>query len=188
MMVPLYALVFLLTGKIYILLLLSPMALLILAGTVVTTSLVMPLTFTWILYRRKVISSFSLSQTEDRTIPIVVTAVFYYLLFYLMKQVQMLPSYYIFILCLILLMLCALLVNLRWKISLYMLGAGALTAFIAGMGIKYEMNVALPLTITLVLSGLSGTFRLLNDKHSPAQVYAGFISGFVTVFWVYTMI
>ncbi len=50
---------------------------------------------------------------------------------------------------------------------------GFLLCLMAGLG----MNVALPLAIAVLLSGIAGTSRLVLDAHTPAEVWTGFIVG-----------
>ena len=71
----------------------------------------------------------------------------------------------------------AFVINLKWKISIHMLGMGGIVGTIIGLILRYQID-AVPLVISLViLSGLVGYSRLRLDAHTPLQVYAGFVLG-----------
>ena len=72
-------------------------------------------------------------------------------------------------------------VTLRWKISMYMTAIGALCGFVFILGIKYLGDVINLLPLLILVSGLVASARLYLKRHTPAQVYAGYIYGAVAV-------
>jgi membrane-associated phospholipid phosphatase len=73
----------------------------------------------------------------------------------------------------------ALCINFAWKISIHTLGAGSLLGAIVGVARIQELNPCLLLIVVLIAAGLVATARMILDKHTPMQVYAGFLLGFV---------
>lgn len=59
-----------------------------------------------------------------------------------------------------------------------MTAIGALCGFILSIGMHYPGQLSGVLMVVILLSGLLGTCRLYLNKHTPAQVYAGFLLGF----------
>jgi membrane-associated phospholipid phosphatase len=71
----------------------------------------------------------------------------------------------------------AFVINLKWKVSIHMLGMGGIVGTIIGLILRYQID-AIQLVMTLVLlSGIVGYSRLRLDAHTPLQVYVGFILG-----------
>jgi membrane-associated phospholipid phosphatase len=71
----------------------------------------------------------------------------------------------------------AFIINLRWKVSIHMLGMGGIVGTIIGLMLRYQVD-ALQLVMALILlSGIVGYARLKLDAHTPLQVYVGFTLG-----------
>lgn len=89
-------------------------------------SFVFPVVNILVLYKLKRIPSITLSEQKDRTYPYIVTALFYFGLFYLLMDVNIWPSIKLFIIGGGLAILLTALVNLKYKISAHMVGLGGL--------------------------------------------------------------
>jgi membrane-associated phospholipid phosphatase len=75
-------------------------------------------------------------------------------------------------------LLAALCINFVWKISIHTMGAGSLLGAITGIARTQELNPCMLLAVAFVVAGLLATARMILDKHTPMQVYAGFLLGF----------
>ncbi len=80
----------------------------------------------------------------------------------------------------------ALIINTRWKISAHATSMAGMVAFYVWLAIKglciYGM---LPwIVVCVILTGAVGSARLVLDRHTPAQVYAGWGLGafFISLF------
>jgi hypothetical protein len=64
-----------------------------------------------------------------------------------------------------------------FKISLHTLGWGALTATL----VSISMGIGTPLLpfifVSILLSGIAGYARLMQNAHNQAQVYWGYVAG-----------
>lgn len=138
---------------------------------------VLPAMFIMILYRKGVVKSFHMETKEERIVPILITAVFYYLSYYLIKRLQISPIYYYFIIGTTATVVLALIINLFWKISLHMLAIGAMVGTFIGLSLVLMMNIPVIIMILFLIAGLIGFARLRMKAHSPAQIYTGFLSG-----------
>ena len=78
-----------------------------------------------------------------------------------------------------LLLLVAVIITPKWKISLHSLGLGALLAFVTIIGTRMSIDFGEGLYIILVLSGLVGWSRLYLIAHTPLQLLIGYIVGFI---------
>ena len=148
----------------------------ILIGTCVF-SLILPLLSVFILLLTKKIDSLEMPKKEERFLPILFASIWMILGFYFMKEIfsyaPIMKSIY---LGAIYVMLIALLITKKWKISLHMLAIGGATGVLIMLEFLFGQNLIL-LLITILISGILGFSRLSLKAHSLNQIYAGFIVG-----------
>ena len=148
----------------------------ILIGTCVF-SLILPLLSVFILLLTKKIDSLEMPKKEERFLPILFASIWMILGFYFMKEIfsyaPIMKSIY---LGAIYVMLIALLMTKKWKISLHMLAIGGATGVLIMLEFLFGQNLML-LLITILTSGILGFSRLSLKAHSLNQIYAGFIVG-----------
>ena len=148
----------------------------ILIGTCVF-SLILPLLSVFILLLTKKIDSLEMPKKEERFLPILFASIWMILGFYFMKEIfsyaPIMKSIY---LGAIYVMLIALLITKKWKISLHMLAIGGATGVFIMLEFLFGQNLMI-LLITILISGILGFSRLSLKAHSLNQIYAGFIVG-----------
>ena len=155
-------------------------------GLIIITTFVVPLLLTSIFsFGMKKLSK--PDEREERYLPLAIAVIFYFLTYYLLNQVQLSPIFNIFNLGATSLLVLCLLITLAWKISVYMVAAGAVFGAFLGLAFTLNIEIIFILLITLFISGVIGFSRLRIGKHSPAQVYAGFLLGVVTMFVHYLL-
>ncbi|MDR1557736.1 MAG: phosphatase PAP2 family protein [Tannerellaceae bacterium] len=76
----------------------------------------------------------------------------------------------------------ALCINFLWKISIHALGIGGLSGAIMGIARAQMMNPYWLFIAALIIAGLVCTARIILGKHTPMQVCAGFVLGFICTF------
>jgi membrane-associated phospholipid phosphatase len=76
----------------------------------------------------------------------------------------------------------ALCINFVWKISIHALGVGGLFGAVMGIARMQTVNPYWLFMALLIAGGLVGTARIILDKHTPMQIYAGFMLGFICTF------
>lgn len=69
-------------------------------------------------------------------------------------------------------------INLKWKISIHMVGMGGLTGIDFALSNMFFLNPLLPGCILILLSGLVGTSRIILRQHTLLQIIVGFAVGF----------
>lgn len=119
-----------------------------------------------------------LSKSPDRVIPMLSTAVFYYVGFYTLGRLHVYPVYKVFLISSILIIVVLMMISVRWKISVHMAGIGGLIGAFIALSLRLELNSSFVLSILVGIAGLIGSSRLVLGKHTPTQVYAGFFTGF----------
>ena len=137
----------------------------------------------YIMLRLGIISDLSLLKRSDRFAPYAVTMLsFGYLIYYYYNLG--LPTWFLMMLVApIITMIIATVITLWWKISAHMFGISSLMGGV--MGVCYFVEKSNPSYLFMLLflvAGMVGTSRLILKRHTPGQVYAGFMLGFVVSF------
>ncbi len=140
-------------------------------------TIVLPLISVFIMLRFGKISSIHMEDQRERNWPLLQTAIIYAAAFYVLKDKApvFLP---LFILGAIISMVIAMVINLRWKISLHMIGVGGFCGGIVALFVISQEGNPIHLALTFALAGLLGTARLWLKAHTPLQILAGFALGF----------
>jgi len=173
----LYGLIFLFNINSYISLMLSINGKLYILAISFISGVIFPVSFMFFLLKSHVIKSFALETKEERTVPYLMTGVFYYFIFYLFKEINLPPLFYIFVLNCTLLILVTLLINFWWKISAHMIAIGGIIGAFLGISIKFSINMIPVIALFLFISGFIGFSRLQLNAHNKAQIYGGFLLG-----------
>lgn len=120
-----------------------------------------------------------MEQNTDRVMPLIISSIFYYAGYLILKKLPVFPIYTLFIIASILVQIALLLISLRWKISAHLAAIGGLLGGFMGLAFRLQENPLLILIFLILVSGALGTARLILGKHTRAQIYAGFILGFL---------
>lgn len=152
----------------------------IIYGLVVITTVLIPVSFSIILLRGGYIKSLHLDTKEERRLPYLLTCIFYFATFYLLKQAQIPSLVTLLFLGATLALLASILINMKWKISAHMVGIGGVIGALAGLSLRLFLNYQVLLLALIILAGIIGTSRMLLKAHSPAQIYSGFCLGLLS--------
>jgi hypothetical protein len=179
---PLYALFILFQLNPYLLVTVSPQLQWTIFAIVVLDTIVIPLFITYMLFSKGWVRTLDMEEREERIIPYITNALCLLLAYYMMKKLQA-PN----LVCLMMLgavaaVVVAVIVNLRWKISIHMIGLGGLTGLFFGLSTVLLVDLNLSILLSILTAGLLGTARLSLGAHHPAQIYAGFFVGFLCEF------
>ena len=151
------------------------------AGLVFLTSFLVPVLLMLLLLRLGHISSLKMNRRDERIYPYTLTVVFYYLTYFVLKKLN-LPAIYLYLMSgVTLLAFLTLAINFFWKISSHMIAAGALAGLATGLSFFLGTNLGMWIFAGIMWAGFIGYARLALDAHDPAQVYAGFGLGFISL-------
>ncbi|MCK3683659.1 phosphatase PAP2 family protein [Maribellus sp. YY47] len=123
-------------------------------------------------------------KSTDRILPLLASAVFYYLGFVLLGKVSVFPVLKLYMLASVLVIVALLVVSFKWKISNHMAALGGLTGTFLALSFRYGLNPVYSLLIIILVSGLVGTARLALSRHNIWQVIAGYSLGFLVLYLV----
>lgn len=179
MLMPLYAFFILFGSRSYFSSLLPWSVKLMIAGIIALNTILFPLVLFWLFRKKGLIHSYLMVNRDERTYPYLIMAVFYFITFYLLKNLQLPYLYGLFMLGATFLAIMALLVNFYWKISSHLIGTGGLLGTFLALHLRSVMDIPVMIMVLILVSGITGFARLKTDSHEPAQVYCGFFAGVI---------
>ena len=138
---------------------------------------IFPVLNIYLLFRLKHIPSLLLSNQNDRTRPYLMSSLFYFGLFYLLKDVNIWAVIKLFIVGGGIAILFTALINLKFKISAHMVGVGGLLGVLISISYLTKFDMTLFYILIIIVAGFIGASRLILKEHQPYQLYLGFILG-----------
>lgn len=143
--------------------------------------LLLPLACLPLLRHFRFIRDYNLEDKQERIYPILTVVAFAFLGFWLLGRIAYTDIVRQLYLVMIVLLSLFSVITLRWKISMHMTAIGGVCGFLLVLGLKYSGDVRSSLMGMLVLAGLLASSRLYLKKHTPWQIYLGFLFGSVFV-------
>lgn len=143
---------------------------------------IIPLSIILFLMRKGKVSDVSINDPRERKIPYLVTILCYLVsALYLWLMPRWLPMFFVgaavaaFI---------ASLITFRYKISAHTTSMGGLCALIIFIGVNnLSTMLILPwLSVGILASGAVGSARIFLGRHTPSQVYTGWILGLIITY------
>jgi len=178
-MMPFYSMLLIFNLPAYISYSISPQLQRIIFIVVFITTFVMPVLFTMFLVQKKIVASLELEKKEERKLPFIATAFFYFIAYYLLKMLPVPPFFPFVILGAALVIITGFFINLKWKVSVHTMGIGGVLGLTWGLSEILYIPVTIPFILLVLLSGVIGTARLIRGTHTQMQIYAGFFIGFI---------
>lgn len=143
-------------------------------------TIVLPVLTVIILKQFRIVNSLFMNDAKERTWPFFFTLIWYYMGFLFLSKLSIPQSFLLLMLGAISVIALALIVTLRWKISVHMLGIGGVIGAVIGISHRFQFDHS-PLIIGLILfAGIIGFARLKTQSHNYRQVYVGFLIGLIT--------
>ncbi len=150
-----------------------------LVWVVVLYTILIPSLMLGVLRRFGRLSDYSVDRRRERILPLAIGAVCYVLC---ALTVAKIPSAMILRKFMVAAACCeamCLAVSLKWKISLHLTGMGALCGMLVILNIAGFGELIGPLMAAILGAGALASARLLLGCHTPWQVAAGFVGGFL---------
>ena len=140
---------------------------------------VLPVMNAIVLLRMKIIRSLSMETKEERRLPLLITAIFYFAEYYLLTEAEVPATLKLLMLSAIISVMLTVIINLFWKISAHMIGIGGITGMAFILSILFQTPAFLIISSLFVIAGIIGYARLQLQAHSIAEIYSGFFVGFL---------
>ncbi|MGB3947682.1 MAG: phosphatase PAP2 family protein [Bacteroidia bacterium] len=157
----------------------APEVKLVILGITFVFTFLLPAFNVLILLKTGRIKSLEMETNSERLLPYISTTLYYFALFYLFFNAGFPSVFKVVVLGAAICLLLTLLINLKWKISAHAIGIGGTAGVILGIIYRLRLDLELIFMFTLFLAGIIGFARLKLNAHSPAQVYTGFLLGFL---------
>lgn len=152
---------------------------LIVLGVVYCFTILMP-TLTIFIFRK--INGFSpkdLVERKRRYVPFILTITSYVFCLLMMHRLNI-PWYMTgIILAALVMMIICVVVNLKWKLSEHMAGAGAVVGGLVAFSALYGYNPVGWLCLFILVAGVLGTARIILQHHTLGEVMGGFTVGLI---------
>lgn len=179
LLMPTYGFLLLFFSNNYISTFTAPEVKLIVLGITFVFTFLLPAFNVLILLKTGRIKSLEMETNNERFLPYISTTLYYFALFYLFYNAGFPNVFKIVVLGASICLLLTLLINLKWKISAHTIGIGGTAGVVLGVMYRLKLDMEMVFMITLFLAGIIGFARLKLNAHSPAQVYTGFLLGFI---------
>lgn len=140
-------------------------------------SAIAPLLSILLLKKTGAIKDVLLDNRAERMLPLLLSAVYFFITYYLLRKVALPSIIYFYIIGATILVLLTLIITLRWKISIHMTSIGGLTGFLISLALLLHININWLLILSFLASGLLGTARVKLNAHDLPQVFAGYAMG-----------
>jgi len=131
------------------------------------------------MYKKKMISSLAMGLREERWFSFIMTGLFFYFTYYLIKQLLLPQIVYSVVLGAFFSICIITILNLKWKISIHMCGISGLAGAVFAISQKLMVDVMPVLVSLLLIAGIIGFARLKLKAHRPAEIYTGVLIGFL---------
>jgi len=152
---------------------------------VAINTILLPLLLVVILKRLSLIHDYRLNNNRERVFPIAISVLPYIFTIFIFTKLQV-PFVLIKILQVgIYTLMISAAISYFWKISLHLTGIGGISGFLLASAFQGHHEAIPVFAICIILSGFLASARLIKGDHSPAQVYAGFLTGFSIVFMLF---
>lgn len=145
---------------------------------IIIITFLLPISFFYLLRTFGKIDSVMLSDISQRKIPLLLQIMLFSVLITKSITIERFPDLYFFFLGGLLSTIVAfLLLYLKIKTSIHMIGISTLTVFMIGLSIKNEVNSNNIIALFVVLNGLVASSRLEMNAHNIKELLIGFLCG-----------
>lgn len=148
----------------------------------ILSTIILPLMSVYFLKKKKIISSLEMRNHKERSLPIFITIMWMIYGYYKLAEIFVLsPILKSECIGAIIILLTASIISIFWKISLHMLGIGGLVGVLFGLNILFGGIYQIAI-LSVVISGFLASARITEKAHNEAQIYTGFLIGFLIEF------
>jgi hypothetical protein len=180
LLMPTLGLLLILNSGTYIALL-EPVAKRALLFVMALGTLIFPLMMVPVLYYRKLVPATAVLSGEEMLLSRVILLVLYIVTFVYFVRLPLSRLIHAYSLSLPILVAILLLLSLKFRICGHMTALGGISGLVIGLVLLLETPLLWILAMVILAAGLTGSARLLVGVQRPAEVYSGFLLGFVVV-------
>lgn len=144
---------------------------------VFVSTFVLPMIMISLFLLRKVIKSLEMTETQERFVHFLVTAIFYFFSYFTLYKLQAPGFIAAYILGAFIIVFLISFITIKWKISAHAAGLGGLIGMMLALANLYFASTIFFFAQALIVTGLVASSRLILEEHNLKQVAAGFLMG-----------
>lgn len=175
--IPLYSLFVLYNADTYLTYAVQPNIKMWTYGITLVNSILIPIGLFYYFLKAGLIESIHMHTAKERSLPFLATIVFHLSTYFWFCKLPIPSLFANLVLGAVISVAVAFVINLKWKVSIHMLGMGGIVGTIIGLVLRYQVDTIPLIMALIILSGVVGYARLRLNAHTPLQVYVGFILG-----------
>lgn len=179
--IPLLLAVFIFKLNVYPFSFFSPKAMYIVLALLLFFNVLTPVIFIFLFKKAGYVTSFAMSERNERIFPLITYAVLLYVSTILSRRWDLPPLWDVTLLMFAMLTLFTLLVNMFYKISIHLVGWGGLAGLTAFLIYFYKADYFILLTMIILLSGITAWSRAVLKTHKAGELITGFGMGFLLI-------
>jgi hypothetical protein len=145
---------------------------------VLVNNVFLPMSLMPFLFHKGIITTWTIFDRKERLIPHVLTTVLYGATSFIIFKFPLPLFLKSFIFSAFFLSFLVTVINLKWKISVHSVGAGALLAMVLVLSLRMYTPLVWHFISVAVTSGIVLSSRLRLNYHNPQQVWLGLFTGF----------
>lgn len=147
---------------------------------IIIITILLPIAFFYLLRTFGKIESVMLSDVSQRKIPLLMQIMLFGILIEKSITFDRFPSlYFFFVGGLITTIFAFLLLFVKIKASIHMIGISSLTVFIIGLSIHNQINTINLVAFFVIMNGVVASSRLVMEAHSKKELLIGFLCGVI---------
>ncbi|MEM8998865.1 MAG: hypothetical protein AAGB24_01260 [Bacteroidota bacterium] len=153
-------------------------------------TVIIPIIIFLILKNLGLVSSIFAPTLAERKYPLYISIALYLMILYkVIPQNYINELYFYFVGLLAATGAALLLLLVKFKTSIHLMGMGSLLMFLIGLSIHFEINITLAISICTIFTGLVATSRLYMKAHTKTELLIGLLIGlcsqlFMLKFWL----
>lgn len=153
---------------------------LILFLQIIIITILLPIAFFYLLRTFGKIETVMLSEISQRKIPLLLQIMLFAVLIEKSITYDRFPSlYFFFVGGLFTTIITFLLLYIKVKASIHMIGISSLTVFIIGLSIHNQINTVILIAFFMIMNGVVASSRLVMEAHSKKELLIGFLCGVI---------
>ena len=147
-----------------------------------------PLVTVGLLKALKFIDSVFLHTQRDRIIPFIACGIWYFWAWYVRHNLPGTPHELVyFSFAIFLTSSLGLIANIYMKVSMHAMAMGVASTFMILMGFSQDISFTTFISVTLLITGLVCTARLILSDHTQSEIYAGLFIGVISELLAYQL-
>jgi hypothetical protein len=128
------------------------------------------------------IESIYMKTQKDRIIPYVICMIYYFWVWYVIKNQSAYPDQLIeFSLAIFISSILGLMSNAYMKVSMHAMAMGVIAAFVLLLALQNSLDSGVYISAAILLPGLVCTARLIVSDHSNKEIYTGLFLGIASL-------